>query len=85
MTRSSRNTLVIEVVLKWACWQDQDILDFVEGLDLVLFWATSEKEIRRRRLKYSLQLTHKTSDRKLYMGLEYTPERSINVQKYYMR
>jgi hypothetical protein len=48
--------------LKGTFWQVQEVLDFLEGSSLVLFWSSSKENIKGRRLRGPRQSTHRTSD-----------------------
>jgi hypothetical protein len=42
-------------------WQDQDVLDFLEGSSLILFWTSSHEEVGGRRLRCPWQWNPRTS------------------------
>jgi hypothetical protein len=64
-------------------WQDQDILDFVEGQALYYFEHHLMKRLEAE--------DSEVPDNELIelvlrdVGLEYIPKRAIHLQKYYMR
>jgi hypothetical protein len=64
-------------------WQDQDVLDFVQGSSLAYF---EHHLMRRLEAKDSEVPDNKLIELTLrHIGLEYIPKRVIRVQKYYMR
>jgi hypothetical protein len=65
--------------LELTCWEDQDVLYFVEGSILILIWASFEEEGGGKRIRCPRHWMLKDLD------WEYLPKRAVWVQKYYMR